>query len=88
MPIVVGCDHCKKPVLNVVYVLTAVAAVQITNGNQILRGEIYLHWECVPLWDRETGCTATWIRGGELITCSLLPGHDGHHSFNGETPRC
>ena len=44
------CDHCKKVIDEVAYVLLATDAQRIDLFNPITR--VHLHWDCVPTYGR------------------------------------
>jgi hypothetical protein len=50
MSVAVTCDHCRKPIEEVAYVLAAVDAERIDLFRAITRN--HLHWDCVPLFGR------------------------------------
>jgi hypothetical protein len=51
MSITLHCDHCKKPITEVAYVLRTVAAV---DPDRKITGDSHLHWDCVPHFGRST----------------------------------
>lgn len=49
MSVIVSCDHCRKVIAEVAYVLLGVDA-QRPDINRPVSGPTHLHWECVPLY--------------------------------------
>lgn len=45
------CDHCKKPVTDVAYVLRALDAERV-DCSPTISGPNHLHWDCIPLFGR------------------------------------